>query len=97
MARDGLAPRGGRVKFTRAGIEVRDLDRAIRFYTRGMGIELLDRHDIPRKRRAPSPRRSRKGSEQVLDLHWYPERRYRAGSEFDRLAFDVQERRPSTS
>ena len=59
MARDGLAPRGGRVKFTRAGIEVRDLDRAIRFYTRGMGIELLDRHDIPRTKGAVAAPKSK--------------------------------------
>ena len=76
------------MKFTYTGVEVRDLDRAIRFYTEGLGMDLLDRHEIPATKGEVAALRS-KGSEQILELNWYPRRRYRSGSELDHLAFDV--------
>ena len=76
------------MKYTYTGIEVRDLDRAIRFYTEGLGMDLLDRHEIPATKGEVAALRS-KGSEQILELNWYPRRRYRSGSELDHLAFDV--------
>src|SRR5881296_304279 len=76
------------MKFTYTGVEVRDMDRAIAFYTKGMGMELLDRHEIPATKGEVAALRS-KGSEQILELNWYPRRRYRSGSELDHLAFDV--------
>ncbi len=78
------------MKFTYTGIEVRDMDRAIRFYTEGLGMELLDRHEIPATKGEVAGLKS-KGSEQLLELNWYPRRRYRAGSELDHLAFDVED------
>src|SRR5437867_13194985 len=81
-------PLGARMKFTYTGIEVRDMDRAIAFYTKGMGMDLLDRHEIPATKGEVAALRS-KGSEQILELNWYPRRRYRSGSELDHLAFDV--------
>lgn len=79
------------MKFVYTGVEVRDMDRAIRFYTEGLGMELLDRHRIPATKGEVAGLRS-KGSEQLLELNWYPRRRYRAGSELDHLAFDVENR-----
>jgi len=76
------------MKYTYTGIEVRDLDRATRFYTEGLGMDLLDRHEIPATKGEVAALRS-KGSEQILELNWYPRRRYRSGSELDHLAFDV--------
>lgn len=78
------------MKFTYTGIEVRDMDRAIRFYTEGLGMDLLDRHEIPHTKGEVAALRS-KGSEQLLELNWYPRRRYRGGSELDHLAFDVED------
>src|SRR2546427_7290142 len=88
MARHGLPSRGEPTKFTYTGIEVGDMDRAIKFYTEGLGMELLDRHEIPATKGEVAGLKS-KGSEQILELNWYPRRRYRAGSELDHLAFDV--------
>lgn len=78
------------MKFTYTGIEVRDLDRAIRFYTEGLGMELTGRSKIPATMGEVAGLKS-KGSEQLLELNWYPRRRYRAGSELDHLAFDVED------
>lgn len=78
------------MKFVFTGVEVRDMDRAIRFYTEGLGMELLDRHRIPATKGEVVGLRS-KGSKQFLELNWYPRRRYRAGSELDHLAFDVED------
>lgn len=78
------------MKFTYTGIEVRDLDRAITFYTEGLGMELGGRFKIAATGGENADLRSR-GSEQTLELNWYPRRRYRAGSELDHLAFDVED------
>lgn len=85
-----LMPRGGAVKFTYTGIEVRDMDRAIQFYCEGLGMELMDRHEIHETKGEVAGLKS-KGSEQILELNWYPRRRFRSGSELDHLAFDVED------
>jgi len=77
------------MKFAYTGIEVRDLDRSIVFYTEGLGMVLQGRFKIAATEGENADLRT-KGSEQVLELNWYPERRYRAGSELDHLAFDVE-------
>ena len=76
------------MKFTYTGVEVRDLDAAIGFYTKGLGMKLLGRSRIAATGGEVAALKSR-GSEQVLELNWYPRRRYRQGSELDHLAFDV--------
>ena len=76
------------MKFTYTGVEVRDLDQAIRFYTEALGMTLLGRSKIPATKGEVASLRSR-GSQQILELNWYPRRRYRAGSELDHLGFDV--------
>ncbi|TLZ52827.1 MAG: VOC family protein [Methanobacteriota archaeon] len=88
MPPKGLPRPGGRMKFTYTGIEVRDLDRAIRFYTEALGMTLLARSKIPATNGEVAGLRS-KGSQQILELNWYPRRRYRAGSELDHLGFDA--------
>jgi catechol 2,3-dioxygenase-like lactoylglutathione lyase family enzyme len=52
-------------------------------------MEVLDRHAIPATNGEVASLRS-KGSQQILELNWYPRRRYRSGSELDHLAFDVE-------
>src|SRR5712664_3678449 len=85
----GSGSPGAGMKFTYTGIEVRDLDRAIKFYTEGLGMTLEGRGKIPATKGEVAGLRS-KGSEQILELNWYPRRRYRSGSELDHLAFDVE-------
>ena len=55
MARQGLPPHGDRMKFTYTGIEVRDLDHAIEFYTKGLGMTLEGRGKIPATVHPPTP------------------------------------------
>jgi len=76
------------MKFTYTGIEVRDMDRAIKFYTEGLGMKLEGRGKVPETKGEAAGLRS-PGSKQILELNWYPRRRYRAGSELDHLGFDV--------
>jgi len=82
-------PPGGAVKFTYTGVEVKDMDATIRFYTEALGMELLDRHPIPATGGEVAGLKS-PGSEQILELNWYPESKYREGSELDHLAFECE-------
>ena len=76
------------MKFTYTGIEVRDMDRSIKFYTVALGMKLEGRGPVPDTKGEAAGLRS-PGSKQILELNWYPRRRYRAGSELDHLGFDV--------
>lgn len=78
------------MKFTYTGIEVQDMDASIRFYTQALGMDLLDRHPIPATGGEVAGLRS-KGGDQILELNWYPDARYRAGSELDHLAFECED------
>jgi len=82
-------PPGGAVKFTYTGVEVKDMDATIRFYTEALGMELLDRHPIPATGGEVAGLKS-PGSEQLLELNVYPQSKsqYKAGSELDHLAFE---------
>ena len=77
------------MKFTYTGVEVKDMDASVRFYTEALGMELLDRHPIPATGGEVAGLRS-KGGNQILELNWYPrsKSKYKAGSELDHLAFE---------
>ncbi len=83
--------RGGSVKFTYTGIEVKDMDATIRFYMEALGMELIDRHPIPATGGEVAALKS-PGSEQILELNSYPQSKsqYKAGSELDHLAFECE-------
>lgn len=84
------------MKFKYTGIRVKDLIRSIDFYTKTMGMKLVDRGTM----RAGGKYVLMKGeeSEQLLELNYYPPstkfyEEYSEGSELDHLAFwckDVQ-------
>ncbi len=76
------------MKFTYTGIEVRDMDRSIKLYTEGLGMKLEGRGPVPETGGEAANLRS-PGSMQILELNWYPRRRYRAESELDHLGLDV--------
>src|SRR2546426_9086679 len=84
----GSRPPGGPMKFTYTGIEVRDMDRAIEFYTKGLGRTLEGGGKIPATKGEVAGLRS-KGSKQILELNWSPRRRYRAGTDLAHLASDA--------
>ena len=74
------------------GIRVRDLRRALAFYTDIVGMREIGRGTMPHKGRYVHLRSP--GSPQRLELNWYPEGSrfytpYRRGEELDHLAFRV--------
>lgn len=78
------------MRFIYTGIEVKDMDQSIKFYTEGLGMELLDRHPIPATGGEVAGLKS-KDSAQLLELNCYPNAKYRAGNELDHLAFEVDD------
>jgi len=78
------------VKFTYTGIEVRNMDESIRFYTEVMKMRLLDRHTIPETDGEVAALQS-DGSNQILELNHYPShaKKYLIGDALDHLAFEV--------
>ena len=80
-------------RFTYTGIRVRDIERAIRFYTEGLGMELRGRRKMPRTG-GENVDLATPGSDRVLELNWYPRkgpvRQYRQGDELDHMAFTVE-------
>jgi lactoylglutathione lyase len=77
-------------KFTYTGIEVRDMDESIEFYSKVMKMKLLDRHKIPETGGEVAALQS-EGSTQFLELNYYPghSRKYLPGDALDHLAFEV--------
>jgi lactoylglutathione lyase len=78
------------LKFSYTGIEVKDMNESIRFYTEVIGMRLLDRHRIPETGGEVAALQSG-GSNQFLELNYYPGsiREYAAGDSLDHLAFEV--------
>jgi lactoylglutathione lyase len=78
------------MKFTYTGIEVRNMDESIKFYTQVMKMKLLDRHKIPETGGEVAALQS-EGSGQFLELNAYPGRakKYSGGDALDHLAFEV--------
>ena len=77
-----------------AGIRVRDLDRSLAFYTRGLGLKLkrrgtMDHGGVWVLLEDPT-------SHQHLELNWYPRRstyavRYSVGEGLDHLGFRLRD------
>jgi len=72
---------------------LRDIERAIRFYTEGLGMELRGRRKIPRTG-GENVDFASPGPDHVIELNWYPRkglvRQYRQGDELDHMAFTVE-------
>lgn len=79
-----------RPKFIYTGIHVSDLDRAIKFYTKELGMDLLFKSRTIRETRGRVAWLRSKGSKQILELNWYP-KGYKLGAKLglDHLAFQV--------
>jgi catechol 2,3-dioxygenase-like lactoylglutathione lyase family enzyme len=80
-----------RPKFIYTGIHVSNLERAIVFYRKSLGMKLLFRTKIEETGGRVAWLTS-KGTKQILELNWYP-RRYKHGgrSGLDHLAFEVDD------
>ncbi|MCJ2532093.1 MAG: VOC family protein [Candidatus Thermoplasmatota archaeon] len=84
------------MKFTFAytGIRTQDLDRSVSFYTDVLGLELLDRTEIPQnKGEFASVGNDAKGQ---IEINWYADDSpvagpYGEGEELDHLAFYVED------
>ncbi len=81
-----------RARFRYTGIRVRDLDRSLAFYTDLFGMKVIGGGTMPHGGRYVHLRTP--GSQQRLELNWYPKGSrfygsYRNGEEMDHLAFVV--------
>ena len=80
-----------KANFAYTGIEIRDLERSIKFYTENLNMKLVRRSKIPETNGEIAELRSPDGH-QLLELNWYAgHNRYRSGDELDHLAFDVED------
>src|SRR3989454_12721153 len=80
------------MKFTYTGIEVKDLDKSIAFYRDVVGMEFLGRGKIDATGGGGAALKSA-GSENTLELKWYPASRDRGGSELDHPPFECEDGR----
>ncbi|TLZ43957.1 MAG: VOC family protein [Methanobacteriota archaeon] len=78
------------MKFTYTGIEVKDLDKSIAFYRDVLAMEYLGRHKIESTGGEVAAFKN-PGSDHVLEMNWYPNSKYREGSELDHLAFECDD------
>ena len=85
-----------RYQMAYVGIQVRDMDRSIRFYTASLGMRLGRRQRVPETGGEWAELRS-PDSQQMLELNWYPEGStffkgpYRNGDELDHIAFECDD------
>jgi len=78
------------MRFLYTGVEVTDLDRSIRFYKEGLGMEVAGRGLVAATGGETATLHT-PGSHQMLELNWYPSSKYTPGSELDHLAFEVED------
>lgn len=80
------------IRFTYTGIEVKDLEESVKFYTQILKMKLSDRHKIPETGGEVAILQS-EGSSQYLELNYYPQRsgKYVPGDGLDHLAFEVED------
>lgn len=81
-------------RFCYAGIRVRDLKRSVGFYTKAIGMKVVNKGTMPHGGRFVQLRA--RGSKQTLELNWYPPgskfySEYTPGEEMDHLAFVVKD------
>ncbi len=81
--------------FTYTAIRVRDLERALQFYTKVLGMKLLARIKAAETKGEFAELKS-EDSENVLEINWYGEESpvagpYSEGEELDHLAFQVED------
>jgi len=83
-------------RFHYAGIRVRDMKKSLAFYTKAIGMTVVNEGTMPHGGKFVQLRS--KGSKQTLELNWYPSgsrfhSEYVPGEEMDHLAFVVKDAR----
>jgi lactoylglutathione lyase len=83
-----------RFRFYYSGIRVRDLKKSVKFYTKALGMKVVSKGTMPHG--GVWVHLKGKGSDQMLELNWYPEgsrfyTKYTAGEELDHIAFKVKD------
>ena len=81
-------------RFYYAGVRVRDLKRSVEFYTKAFGMKVVNKGTMPHGGKFVQLRGN--GSEQTLELNWYPPgskffTEYVTREEMDHLAFVVKD------
>ncbi len=81
-------------RFYYSGIRVRDLKKSLEFYTKAVGMNVVSKGTMSHGGKWVHLRG--KGSEQTLELNWYPKgsrfyTEYTTGEELDHLAFKVKD------
>lgn len=80
-----------KAKFIYTGIHVSNLERAISFYTKSLGMRLLFKTEI-KETGGRVAWLTTKETKQILELNWYPKRYKHGGkSGLDHLAFEVDD------
>jgi lactoylglutathione lyase len=81
-------------QFYYSGLRVRNLTKSLDFYTKALGMKVVKKGTMPHG--GKWVQLQGKGSEQKLELNWYPKGSkfytdYTAGEELDHLAFVVKD------
>ena len=77
-------------KLRYTGIQVRDLDSSLKFYTKVLGMRVVSRVRVPETRGEFAVVRC-DGCDHYLELNWYENQEYRSGDELDHIAFEVED------
>lgn len=84
------------LRFVYTGIRVQDMDESLRFYTKVLGMVVVERRQVTEPTSGEVVGLRSPGSDQLLELNWYREGTqfgppYANGEELDHLAFDVDD------
>lgn len=72
------------------GIQVRNLDLSLEFYTKILGMRMVSRIKVPETKGEFAIVRC-DGCDHYLELNWYENQEYRSGDELDHIAFEVED------
>lgn len=83
-------------RFIYTGIRVRDMEESLKFYTKILQMEIVDKLEKTEPTRGQVVTLRSRDSQQLLELNYYEQNtrfgtEYKNGEELDHLAFDVKD------